>query len=311
MTVTSPEIIGIVGPTGVGKSTVADLVARTITAEIVSADSMQVYRGMDIGTAKTPPVERGVPYHCIDLVAPGTPYSAALFQRDARAVIDTLLARTTSAVLVGGTGLYVRAALDVMEFPAGESDSAVRSDLEQRAARLGSLALHEELTRLDPRSAALIHHNNTRRIIRALEMLGEGVSYAEQASTFSQRTFHYPDTTLVGLTMERSELYERIDARVDTMIATGLVDEVRHLLDLGLADALTAAQAIGYKEIVPVVQGDADLEAAIADIKRSTRRYAKRQLTWFRADSRIAWIDVTGLSPEHTVERVLDLLESG
>lgn len=304
------SIVGIVGPTAVGKSAVADSVARVLGGQIVSADSMQVYRHMDIGTAKTPPHQRGVPYHGIDLVDPGTPYSAALFQRDARAAIDAIRAQGVPAVVVGGTGLYVRAALDEMVFPAGESVSPIRAGLELRAVQEGPQALYDELRRVDPASADLVHPNNTRRVIRALEMLHEGASYAEQAAGFSRRTFHYPDTQLVGLTLERSELYARVDARVDEMIALGLIDEVAHLLELGFADALTATQAIGYKELVPVVRHGADRAVAIEDIKRSTRRYAKRQLTWFRADPRISWVDVTGLSSDAVTERVLDLLES-
>lgn len=303
-------IVGIVGPTAVGKSAVADSVASSLSGEIVSADSMQVYRGMDIGTAKTPPASRGVPYHCIDLVDPGTPYSAALFQRDARAAIDAVRGRGVPAIVAGGTGLYVRAALDEMEFPAGESESPVRVRLEMRATQEGPQALYDELRGLDPASADLVHPNNTRRVIRALEMHSEGTSYAEQAAGFSRRAFHYPGTQLVGLTLERGELYARVDARVDEMIALGLLDEVERLLGLGFADALTSAQAIGYKELVPVVRDGTDLGAAIEDIKRSTRRYAKRQLTWFRADPRISWVDVTGLSARAVTERVLELLES-
>lgn len=305
-----PGIVGIVGPTGVGKSAVADRVARGLAAQIISADSMQVYRGMDIGTAKTPAGDRGVTYHCLDLVDPGEPYSAALFQRDARAVIDDLHSREIPAVIVGGTGLYIRAALDRMDFPAGESLSPVRAELERRAVTEGPQALYDELRDLDPASAALVHPHNTRRVIRALEMLAEGASYAEQAAGFSQRVFHYPDTALVGLALERDELYRRVDARVDQMIAGGLLDEVRLLLELGFSDALTATQAIGYKELVPVLRGEAPLDQAVDGIKRATRRYAKRQLTWFRADPRIHWIDVTELSVTHAAERVLDLLES-
>lgn len=304
------RILGIVGPTAVGKSAVAESVAHVLGGEIVSADSMQVYRGMDIGTAKTPPGRRSVPYHCIDLVDPGTPYSAALFQRDARAAIGAIHGRGVTAIVVGGTGLYVRAALDEMQFAAGESASHVRVDLELRAAKEGPQTLYDELRRVDPASADLVHPNNTRRVIRALEMFSEGTSYAEQAAGFSRRTLHFPDTALVGLTLERSELYARVDARVDEMIARGLLEEVTHLLELGLTEALTAAQAIGYKELVPVVRDGADRDDAIESIKRSTRRYAKRQLTWFRADPRISWVDVTGLSDAAVTERVLDLLES-
>jgi len=303
-------IVGIVGPTGVGKSAVADRVARRLDAQVISADSMQVYRGMDIGTAKTPLAERGVSYHCLDLVDPGEPYSAALFQKDARAVIDSLRSHDIPVVMVGGTGLYVRAALDQMDFPAGESLSPVRTELEGRAVTEGPQALYDELRGLDPASADLVHPHNTRRVIRALEMLSEGASYAGQAAGFSQRVFNYPDTALIGLSLERDELYRRVDARVDQMVESGLLEEVRRLLELGFTDALTATQAIGYKELVPVLRGEAALAHAVQDIKRATRRYAKRQLTWFRADPRIAWVDVTALSVDEAASRVLDLLES-
>lgn len=306
----TPHPIAIVGPTAVGKSSVAEEVAARLGGEIIDADSMQVYCGMDVGTAKTPVAERLVPHHCLDLVAPGTPYSAALYQRDARAAIDDVAARGLAPVLVGGTGLYVRAALDEFAFPAGQITDEVRLQLEERALAIGPEALHAELAELDTASAALIHPNNVRRTVRALEMHASGRSYAEQASGFTRRDLHYPGTRFVGLTMERSALYGRIDSRVDAMLASGLLDEVRALLHAGYRDALTAAQAIGYKELVPVAEGDARLEDAAEDIKRASRRYAKRQLTWFRADPRIAWLDVTGLSTTETVSAVLDLLES-
>jgi len=192
----------------------------------------------------------------------------------------------------------------------GEVATAARRDLEMRAARDGGEALHAELARLDPASASLIHPNNVRRTVRALEMLSEGTSYASQAAGFKRRAPHYPDTRFVGLTMERGALYDRIDARVDQMIASGLPDEVERLLAGGYRDALTAGQAIGYKELIPVVQGRSSLDEAVAAIKQSSRRYAKRQLTWFRADERVAWIDVTDLSPSSTMDAVGDLLES-
>lgn len=305
-----PQVIAIVGPTAVGKSTVAEGVARALGGEIVSADSMQVYQGMDIGTAKVPASQRTVPYHCIDLVEPGAPYSAALYQRDARAAIGDLLAAGHLAVVCGGTGLYVRAALDAMEFPAGEAASPARRRIESDLDLHGVEALYDELARKDPASAALIHPNNARRVVRALEMLDEGVNYAQQAAGFSERRAHHPARYL-GLTMDRAALYARIDARVDAMVASGLLDEVERLLAAGYRDALTASQAIGYKELVPVVEGRADLTEAIAEIQRSTRRYAKRQLTWFRADPRVEWLDVTELSPGAAVEAALALLESG
>jgi len=302
--------LAIVGPTAVGKSTVAEHLALRLGGEVVSADSMQVYRGMDIGTAKTPESRRLVAHHCLDLVEPGEPYSAALFQRAARAAIDGILVQGMLPVVAGGTGLYVRAALDEMVFPAGERTDAARDELERRAASEGPGALHAELARVDPDSAAIIHPNNVRRVVRALEMAAHGISYAGQAAGFSKRAWHYPGTFMIGLTVERAALYRRIGERVEGMIAAGLLREVAALLEAGFRDALTATQAIGYKELVPVLEEGAAIDEAIDSIKRATRRYAKRQLTWFRADPRVRWIDVTGLSSEDAGQAAFDLLES-
>lgn len=306
----TPHPIAVLGPTAVGKSAVAELIAEALGGEIVNADSMQVYRGMDVGTAKTPPASRRVAHHCLDVVDPGESYSAARYQHDARAAIDGLLARGVVPVIVGGTGLYVRAALDEFTFPAGEIGSESRESIEARALEIGASALHAELVAADAASAALIHPNNVRRTVRALEMLAAGRSYAEQASGFSTRKSHYPNAQLLGLSMDRAALYARIDARVDAMLEAGLLDEVRHLLASGYRSALTAAQAIGYKELVPVIEQSAPLDEAAAAIKRASRRYAKRQLTWFRADPRIIWLDVTELSPASAARAALDLLES-
>jgi tRNA dimethylallyltransferase len=306
---TDTPVIAIVGPTAVGKSMVGEYVARSCSGEIVSADSMQVYRGMDIGTAKTTPSARRVPYHCLDLVEPGTPYSAALYQHDARVAIDQITARSLTPVLVGGTGLYVRAALDDMRFPPGESDGAARQHYEDLELELGAQRLHAVLAERDPESAALIHPHNVRRVIRALEMADEGVSYAAQTAGFGERKTVYP-TVFVGLTMDRAALYARIEARVDEMIRDGLLDEVKGLIAAGYREALTATQAIGYKELVPVLENGADIAEAVASIKQATRRYAKRQLTWFRADSRVHWLDVTGLSSQQATTRLLELVES-
>ena len=304
------RIVAVVGPTAVGKSAVAEKIAGSFGGEIVSADSMQVYRGMDIGTAKQPAASRTVPYHCIDLVEPGQPYSAALYQRDARDAIAQVRARGSLPVVVGGTGLYVRAALDEMDFPPGELESDTRERLEALGAELGPEGLHRHLAERDPASAALIHAQNMRRVIRALEMLEHGGStYSEQAARFAERRAALP-ATYIGLVMERSALYARIDARVDRMIDSGLLGEVERLMEAGYRDALTAAQAIGYKELVPVLEGDTGLDEAIDAIKRASRRYAKRQLTWFRADPRVAWIDVTELSHDGAVAAAHALLES-
>ena len=303
------RVVAFVGPTGVGKTALAEAVAVNVGGEIVSADSMQVYRGMDVGTAKPSVAERRVPYHCIDLVDPGTPYSAALYQHDARAAIADIASRGALPVLCGGTGLYVRAALDDFHFPAGETDGEVRARYLALAEDIGAPALHARLASRDPKAAALIHQNNTRRVIRALEMLDDGASYCVQAAGFSERRSIY-DAVLMGLSMDRADLYARIDARVDAMITTGLPDEVAALLDAGYRDALTAAQAIGYKELVAVVEDGADLGEAVASIKQATRRYAKRQLTWFRADPRVIWLDVTGLSAAQARGAALSLVQS-
>lgn len=302
--------VAIVGPTGVGKSALAERLALQLEGEIVSADSMQVYRGMDVGTAKTPTAERLVPYHCIDLADPGNPYSAALFQRDARRAIEDIRERGATPVVVGGTGLYLRAALDEFRFPPGRIDDNLRLTLERRAQTEGAAVLHAELAEADPEAAAQIHPHNVRRVVRALEMLATGTSYSDQASGFGSRTSHYPGTDYIGLTMEREMLYDRIDARVDAMIDSGLLDEVAQLAERGYADALTAMQAIGYKELLSVLRDGAELSEAIAQIKQSSRRYAKRQLSWFRADPRMRWLDVAVLSLEDATEAALDLLES-
>ena len=303
------RVLAVVGPTAVGKTSLAEEFAVRLGGEIVSADSMQIYRGMDIGTAKPPLSERRAPYHCLDLVEPGSAFSAALYQRVARAAIDGIARRGCLPVVAGGTGLYVRAALDRMEFPRGEqAENPVRERYELFAAENGPGALHQLLAQRDPASAALLHPNNTRRVIRALEMADEGVSYAQQAAGFSAREDVYA-TRYVGLTMERDALYARVDARVDSMIQAGLLGEVGGLIDAGLRDALTVTQAIGYKELVAVIEDGTDLEQAVAAIKQSSRRYAKRQLTWFRSDPRITWIDVTEMSIGNAADAALDALD--
>ena len=303
------QVIAVVGPTAVGKTAVAEQVAQRLHGEIVSADSMQVYRRMDIGTAKPPVSERTVPYHLVDVVDPGEPYSAALYQESSRRAIDDILARGRTPVVCGGTGLYLRAALDEFSFPSGEQTSPSRAHFESLAEDVGPEALHQLLRETDPASAALIHPRNVRRTIRALEMAQQGVSYAEQAEGFSARREHYV-TLYFGLRMYREQLYRRIDARVDAMIENGLLSEVAALLQAGFRDALTAQQAIGYKEFVPVIEEGAPLDVAIAEVKQATRRYAKRQLTWFRADPRVRWIDVDDLDASEIADLVVSCARS-
>lgn len=287
-------VICIVGPTASGKSELAQRLAVALDGEIVSADSMQIYRGMDIGTGKVPPSERRVPHFGLDLVDPGAPYSAALFQPYARACFADIRTRGHVPFLVGGTGLYVRAAIDDYRFPEGEQvDNPVREHYTRIAEEQGSDALWKLLEQRDPASAAVIHPHNVRRVVRAFELLEEGKSYAAQKEAL-QHIAPYERAILIGLAVDPDLLRARIDRRVDAMVEDGLVAEVTTLLQEGFREGLTAGQAIGYKEIVAALDGQCTLTEAIDAIKLATRRYAKRQRTWFRKDARIRWIDANG-----------------
>jgi tRNA dimethylallyltransferase len=290
----SSTVIAVVGATGTGKSKLADALATRLGGEIVSADSMQVYKGMDIGTAKMPPEERSVAYHCIDLVDPGTPFTAALYQRAARTAVEGIKARGTVPVVCGGTGLYVRVALDDFAFDEGRDANEARERLTAQAEGLGAEGFHALLAARDPQSAALIHPHNVRRVVRAFELLEQGTSYAQQHEGFDSFKAYYP-VRYVGIAVEPAVLYRVIERRVDAMVEAGLLGEVRALINAGFSAAVTARQAIGYKELVPVLAGECRLEDAVARIKQATRRYAKRQGTWFRRDVRIPWIDATHL----------------
>lgn len=303
------QVLVVAGPTAVGKSSVADGVAQVLGGAVVSSDSMQVYRGMDIGTAKMPPAERKSHLHLIDIVEPSESYSAALFQRDARAVIDGLLSNGSVPVVCGGTGLYIDAALDDMHFPSGDLESSSRTKYQALADELGEAGLHKLLRDRDPMSAAAIHPHNVRRVVRALEMLDEGVSYAEQRKGFSSPDPFYPALRFV-LNMDRAALYERINARVDKMFEDGLVDEVKNLVCQGARDALTSRQAIGYKEVIDYLDGNATLEDSKELIKQRSRRYAKRQLSWFKRDARFRWIDMDELGVEGAIDLIVDAYRS-
>ena len=303
-------VICIVGPTASGKTDAAQLVAAAIGGEVVSADSMQIYRGMDIGTGKLPAAERIVPHHGFDLVDPGEPYSAALFQSFARDAFAAIAERGKRAVLCGGTGLYVKAAIDAYEFPAGDQvGNPVRERWTAFAEREGAQALWDELNRLDPDSARELHPNNVRRVVRAFELLAEGRSYAEQKRNLASIEAAVPAVQF-GLAVTPSVLNERIDARVDAMVEAGLVGEVRGLLEAGFREGVTAPQAIGYKEIVEALEGRCTLDEAIAAIKQATRRYGKRQRTWFRRDERIRWIDADAGNARAMADTILAQLET-
>lgn len=301
-------VICIVGPTASGKTDAAQIVAAALDGEVVSADSMQIYRGMDIGTGKLPAEERIVPHHGFDLVDPGEPYSAALFQDFARAAFLDIENRGRRSVLCGGTGLYVRAAIDAYEFPAGDQEAnPVREQWTAFAEKHGAQALWDELYRRDPASAEVLHPNNVRRVVRAFELLEEGRSYAEQKRNLAVIPEAVPSVQF-GLAVDPAILAARIDARVDAMVAAGLVEEVRGLMDAGFREGVTAPQAIGYKEIVAALEGRCTMEDAVAAIKQATRRYAKRQRTWFRRDDRIRWIDADAGDAQAIADEILDQL---
>ncbi len=299
------QVIAITGPTASGKSALADEVALRLGTDVISADAMQVYRGMDIGTAKTPMAERAVPLQLVDIVDPDQAYSAALYQRDARDLIDNYIEKGKLAILCGGTGLYIQAALEDMRFPQGEVNDARRTRYNDMAESLGAAGIYQLLVERDPLSAEQIHPNNVRRVIRALEMADEGVSYAQQRSGFAQPTPVYSSLTF-ALTMDRGALYERIDRRVDAMMDQGLVDEVSALVEHGMSDALTSRQAIGYKEIIDALSGLTTMEQAVALIKQRSRRYAKRQLSWCRRDPRTIWIDMDAYSLDQAASFIVE-----
>lgn len=287
----SRPVICVVGPTASGKSALAQEIARRLDGAVISADSMQVYRGMDIGTGKLPADQRTVPHYGLDLVDPGTAYSVALYQDYARRTAAELDAAGKRVVLCGGTGLYVRSVIDGYAYPKGDqTHNPVRDRYTQVLAEVGPDALWQQLSEADPASAALIHPHNTRRVIRAFELLAEGKSYAQQKRNLA----HIPQVVpavQIGLAVDRAALNARIDARVDAMFAEGLVREVKDLLAAGFRDALTAPQAIGYKEVVAALDGECTMAQAAEQIKTATHRYAKRQRSWFGRDKRVYWLD--------------------
>ena len=295
----SQPIIIVAGPTASGKSDLAQEIALALNGEVISADSMQVYRGMDIGTGKVPVGDRRVAHWGLDLVDPGEPYSVALYQDYARRKAAEIDARGKRVVLCGGTGLYIRGVIDGYDYPKGDQvDNPVRARYMAVLAEVGPDKLWEMLREQDPESAALLHPHDAKRVVRAFEMLAEGTSYARQKERL-KRIPQVLDAVYLALSVDPARLAGRIDARVDAMVEAGLVDEVRGLIERGFRDAITAPQAIGYKEIVAALEGTCTLDRAIDDIKLASRRYAKRQRTWLRGDARVQWIDAD--EPGHDV----------
>ncbi|NUQ40497.1 MAG: tRNA (adenosine(37)-N6)-dimethylallyltransferase MiaA [Calditrichaceae bacterium] len=290
---TKPPVLVILGPTGSGKTALSEAIAGKIPAEIVSADSRQIYRFMDIGTAKPPAaLLRKIPHHFVDILNPDQDFSAGEYARAAREVVEQIFQRKKLPLVVGGSGLYIRALLEGF-FKEDVKDPAIRAELERRLEREGIEPLYAELQRVDPAGAEKIHPRNARRVIRFLEVYyasGTPMSQIQQAS---------PDPASfaalkIGLAVERKTLYARLNRRVEEMFEQGLAAEVRGILERGFSPESNALNSVGYKEVIAYLRGEIDLFTCKELVKRNTRRYAKRQMTWFRAEKNVHWIETGG-----------------
>lgn len=294
MTDNKKRVVCIVGPTASGKTALSVALAEHFGGEVVSCDSMQIYRGMDIGTAKPTRDEmRDVPHHMLSVIDPSETYSAARYVKEAGAITDDILSRERLPVIVGGTGLYVDSLVNGTDFAEYDEDTECRRELFDLYEKHGAAYMHSMLRQVDPGRAAQIHQNNVKRVIRALEvynMSGRTISAHDEES--KKRPPRY-DAVYIGLMYEDRELlYDRINRRVDEMMASGLLEEVQKLLSSGVSSDTTAMQAIGYKELVSYFEGKCTQDEAVQNIKQASRRYAKRQMTWFRRNKSINWIAV-------------------
>ncbi|MGG1661310.1 tRNA (adenosine(37)-N6)-dimethylallyltransferase MiaA [Brevibacillus sp. NRS-1366] len=302
------KLVVILGPTAVGKTQLSLELAKQFEGEIISGDSMQVYRGMDIGTAKASPDELAiVTHHLIDIKDPDEEYSVATFQESATSLITDINQRGCLPFIVGGTGLYIESVTHRFQFSQTSQDPELRERLQRLADTEGAEALHARLADVDPITARRLHPNDVKRVIRALEIY-ECSGY--KMSDFQLRAQHSPyDAVIIGLTMDRAKLYERINHRVELMIEAGLIEEVRGLLDQGYDPSLVSMQGLGYKELVPYLYGEITLEKAINDIQKRTRHFAKRQLSWFRRMPEIEWFDMTDPADHpNTVQTIKQIL---
>ncbi|MFC8077189.1 tRNA (adenosine(37)-N6)-dimethylallyltransferase MiaA [Streptomyces sp. NPDC057307] len=301
----APRVIAVVGPTAAGKSDLGVHLARQLDGEVVNADSMQLYRGMDIGTAKlTTEERRGVPHHLLDIWDVTEAANVAEYQRLARIEIDRLLAEGRTPVLVGGSGLYVRGAIDALDFPG--TDPEVRARLEEELRLRGSGALHARLAAADPPAGRAILPSNGRRIVRALEVFE--ITGKPFTANLPGHDAVY-ETVQIGVDVERPELDERIALRVDRMWEAGLVDEVRELEARGLREGRTASRALGYQQVLSALAGDCTEEQARAETVRATKRFARRQDSWFRRDPRVHWLSGAAVDREELPHLALTLVE--
>lgn len=303
-------VIAVAGPTAVGKTKFAIEVARRFDGEVVSCDSMQLYKFMNIGSAKPDAEELAqVKHHLVDIIDPRVPFSVAEYQQLAKAAIADVMSRGKVPVISGGTGLYLNSLIYDMDFSSNPGDLTYRKELEKIAEEEGTEAVHRMLQNEDPDAAALIHPNNTKRIIRALERLHDGEGNVRPFSGILKETDDY-EMILVGLTRERQELYDRINARVDILINNGLVDEVKELMAMGLTSDDISMKGIGYKEIIAFLNNEYDLATAADTVKKNTRHYAKKQLTWYRRYDKINWLNISEFnSDEEAIEELISWLE--
>lgn len=303
-------LIILTGPTAVGKTALSISLAKAVGGEIISADSMQVYRHMDIGSAKIRPEEMdGVPHHLIDVLEPWEEFHVVRFQQLVKEAMAGIYERGHIPILTGGTGFYIQAIVKDIDFTENGEDSSYRENLERRAREEGCEALHRELAEVDPESAAQIHPNNVKRIIRALEyyeQTGQPISAHNEEQKEKPSPYNY---AYFVLTDDREVLYERIDRRVDQMLSDGLVEEVKRLRAMGCSRELVSMQGLGYKEILAYLEGEMSLEEAIYVLKRDTRHFAKRQLTWFRREKEVIWLDKREFDrqEERILEKMLDI----
>ncbi|MEQ3553978.1 tRNA (adenosine(37)-N6)-dimethylallyltransferase MiaA [Pseudonocardia nematodicida] len=305
---TAPPLVAVVGPTATGKSDLGIELALALGGEVVNADAMQLYRGLDVGTAKVRPDERrGVPHHLLDVLGVRETASVAAYQRETRAVIEQLRAAGRTPVLVGGSGLYVQAVLDELEFPG--TDPELRAELEAELARLGPEALHRRLAERDPAAAAEVLPSNGRRIVRALEVIAlTGKPFRATMPTTGTPRY---DAVLLGVDRAVDELDARVALRVDRMLDDGLVAETRSLLPEGLAEGRTASRALGYRQVLEALERDPerpDLATIREETVRATRRFVRRQRSWFRRDARIHWLDATGPGAAELPARAREVL---
>ena len=306
------KIIVIVGPTAVGKTYISVELAKKLNTEIISADSMQIYKGMNIGTAKiTEEEKQGIIHHMIDIINPDEEYSVSEFKYDAEKIIDRLLSENRIPIIVGGSGLYVNSLIYDLDFGNTKSNKKLREYYTYYYKEHGEDALYDKLLKIDPVAAEKIHKNNIKRIIRALEVYDiTGVKFSELNTDIRKKSNKY-DCILIGLSMERKVLYERINQRVDEMLSKGLVDEVNSLIKKGYRKNLVSMRGIGYKEIIEYLEGNTDYEEAVNTLKQNTRRFAKRQYTWFLKDENVKWFSVDNPSEiDKTLDSIIEYLST-